>query len=117
VRLNCESCSAPQQPDATEAGWLAAEYGIKPGQHEFRRGRGCSHCNGTGYLGRTGVYEALEMTSPVVAAANQDDIQLFMRVARDQMAGNTLRRHAAQLVVAGRTTVEEAMRISNQFDD
>lgn len=57
------------------------------------------------------------MTASVVAAANQDDVQRFMRVAREQMAGNTLRRHAAQLVDAGTTTVEEAMRISSQVDD
>jgi MSHA biogenesis protein MshE len=33
------------------------------------------------------------------------------------MQGNTLRAHAAQLVVEGKTTVDEALRISNQFDD
>jgi len=116
VRVICESCSAPHELLPHEREWLRLELQDKPAIGA-RRGKGCSHCNGTGYLGRTGVYEALEMTSPVVAAANQEDIQLFMRVARDQMAGNTLRRHAAQLVAAGRTTVEEAMRISNQFDD
>ena len=60
---------------------------------------------------RTGVYEALEMTAPVVAAANQDDVQLFMSVARDQMAGNTLRRHVAQLVAAARQTIASALRL------
>ena len=33
------------------------------------------------------------------------------------MAGNTLRRHAVQLAVQGRTTIAEAMRISNQIED
>jgi MSHA biogenesis protein MshE len=40
-----------------------------------------------------------------------------MKVAAAQMAGETLRRHAVQLVVAGRTTISEAMRISNQAED
>jgi len=80
-------------------------------------GSGCSHCNGTGFTGRTGVYEILEMTNPVVAAANSDDIQAFMVAARAQMAGNTLRRHAAVLAASGRTTVDEAMRISHQIED
>ena len=40
-----------------------------------------------------------------------------MRIARQQMAGETLRRDAVRLVVKGRTTIEEAMRISNQFED
>jgi MSHA biogenesis protein MshE len=115
VRMVCESCAVPHELLPHEREWLRLEL-LDP-DVGAKRGKGCSHCNGTGYLGRTGVYEALEMTSPVVAAANQDDVQLFMRVAREQMAGHTLRRHAAQLVAAGTTTVEEAMRISNQFDD
>jgi MSHA biogenesis protein MshE len=115
VRMVCESCAVPHELLPHEREWLRLEL-LDP-DVGAKRGKGCSHCNGTGYLGRTGVYEALEMTSPVVAAANQDDVQLFMRVAREQMAGHTLRRHAAQLVAAGTTTVEEAMRISSQFDD
>jgi MSHA biogenesis protein MshE len=59
----------------------------------------------------------LEMTAPVVEAANRDDVQRFIHAAREQLAGNTLRRHAAQLAAAGTTTVEEAMRISNQFEE
>jgi len=115
VRMVCESCAVPHELLPHEREWLRLEL-LDP-DVGAKRGKGCSHCNGTGYLGRTGVYEALEMTAPVIAAANQDDVQLFMRVAREQMAGHTLRRHAAQLVAAGTTTVEEAMRISSQFDD
>jgi MSHA biogenesis protein MshE len=70
-----------------------------------------------GYRGRTGVYELLEMTRPVVDAANHPDPAHFLQVAGAQMAGETLRRHAVQLVVQGRTTVAEAMRISNQSED
>jgi MSHA biogenesis protein MshE len=40
-----------------------------------------------------------------------------MNAARAQMAGNTLRRHAAILAASGRTTVDEAMRISHQLED
>jgi len=116
VRVICESCAVPHELLPHEREWVRLELQDQP-DISAKRGKGCSHCNGAGYLGRTGVYEALEMTAPVVAAANQDDVQLFMSVARDQMAGNTLRRHAAQLVAAGTTTVEEAMRISSQFED
>jgi MSHA biogenesis protein MshE len=40
-----------------------------------------------------------------------------MRTARQQMAGETLRRDAVRLVLSGKTTVSEAMRVSNQFED
>jgi MSHA biogenesis protein MshE len=117
VRVICESCIADHEPLPHEREWLRLELGDGVDQHRCKRGKGCSHCNATGYMGRTGVYEMLEMTGPVVEAANRDDIQNFLHVARQQMAGNTLRRHAALLAAAGRTTVEEAMRISNQFED
>ena len=117
VRVICESCATDYKLLPHEHEWLRYELGDKVDQHRYLHGKGCSHCNGTGYMGRTGVYEILEMTNPVVEAANQEDVQHFVRAAREQMGGNTLRRHAAQLVAAGKTTVEEAMRISHQFED
>ena len=42
---------------------------------------------------------------------------VFVQAARRQMAGETLRRDAVRLVIKGRTTIDEAMRISNQFED
>ena len=117
VRVNCESCAAPHELLAHEREWLRLELLDMVDEQRCRRGKGCTNCNGTGYAGRTGVYEMLEMTGPVVEAANQENIQRFMEVAREQMAGNTLRRHAAQLAVAGTTTVDEAMRISSQLED
>ena len=84
---------------------------------QYRKGRGCTQCNGTGYLGRTGVYEMLEMTRPVVEAANQPDPAIFMQAARKQMEGHMLKDHAVELVRQGKTTVEEAMRIGSQMDD
>ena len=83
----------------------------------YVKGRGCALCGGTGYSGRTGVYEMLEMTNEIVEALNADDTGIFVQAARKQMAGETLRRDAVRLVVKGRTTVDEAMRISNQFED
>jgi MSHA biogenesis protein MshE len=63
------------------------------------------------------VYEALEMTQSVIEAANQPDPGVFVRVATESLAGRTLRHHAVDLVTQGRTSVEEAMRISSQSDE
>jgi len=116
VRVICESCGADHQPLANELVWLQQELGSAAAPR-LKRGRGCTHCNGTGYMGRTGIYEMLEMTAPVVEAANRADVQDFIRAARAQLGGNTLRRHAAQLAAAGTTTVEEAMRVTSQFEE
>jgi MSHA biogenesis protein MshE len=117
VRMVCESCmrEAPLLPSEHE--WLRHELGDRVDGFKYVRGVGCSQCNSTGYLGRSGVYEMLEMTRPVVEAANSGDIRLFMDAARREMAGSTLRRHASMLAAQGRTTVEEAMRVSSQFED
>jgi MSHA biogenesis protein MshE len=117
VRVICESCAEPYQLLPGESEWLEQESKGGQNGHTYMKGRGCSNCNGTGYLGRTGVYEMLEMTKPVVEAANRDDPTHFIEAATREMGGETLRRHAAQLVMAGRTTAEEAMRVSNQMED
>ncbi|QKY09708.1 GspE/PulE family protein [Janthinobacterium lividum] len=117
VRVICESCSTPYAPTPNEYEWLRLELGELVERNQYFHGKGCSHCNGMGYRGRTGVYELLEITRAVADAANHADPSHFMKVAMAQMAGETLRRHAVQLVVQGRTTVMEAMRISNQSED
>jgi len=117
VRVICESCSAPYAPTPAERTWLRPELGDFAEQAQFFHGKGCPHCNGTGYRGRTGVYELLEMTRAVTDAANHPDPAHFLKVAHAEMAGETLRRHGVQLAVQGRTTVAEAMRISNQLED
>ena len=117
VRLTCESCAQEYRPLPAEHEWLRHELGQAVDAHRYLKGVGCSHCNNTGYLGRTGVYEMLEMTRPVIEAANSSDPSLFVEVARRQMQGHTLRRHAAGLATEGRTTVEEAMKVSSQLED
>lgn len=117
VRVICENCTESYALHPGEHEWLKAELKESVDAHRYLRGRGCTHCNGTGYRGRTGVYEMLEMTEAVTNAASHHDPAHFIKVAKAQMAGQTLRSHAVALVAAGRTTVAEAMRISNQFED
>jgi MSHA biogenesis protein MshE len=117
VRLVCEGCAEPHSPEPTEYVWLQQELGKDIGKHAFVHGKGCSQCNGTGYQGRVGVYELLEMNNDLVDAANQHDPHHFIKLARQHMAGKTLRKSAVDLVIGKRTTIAEAMRISNQFEE
>jgi len=116
VRVVCESCAQPYQLTTTEYEWLNQESDDAQTTHTYLRGRGCTHCNGTGYNGRTGVYEMLEMTQEVADAASHHEPTHFLAAAKRQMAGNTLRTHAVALARAGKTTISEAMRITNQID-
>jgi MSHA biogenesis protein MshE len=117
VRVNCESCLEEVELLPAEREWLRIELGETVDAHRYQHGRGCSHCNGTGYHGRTGVYEMLEMTTALAHAANSNDINRFVAIAQTQMAGKTIRHYAVQLVLAGKTTVSEGMRVTNQFED
>jgi MSHA biogenesis protein MshE len=117
LRRVCESCSEPHVPSPQEVEWLLAE-GVPSDQWgTLLHGRGCSHCNGTGYHGRMGVYEMLEMGQDLVTAAAHEDNSHFMQVARDHLKGRTLLDAALREMKQGRTTVAEVMRISNQVED
>ncbi len=117
VRLICESCTEERDPDPQDGRWLEAVLGSGWAGRKYRHGRGCSHCNGTGYAGRTGVYEMLEMTPDLVRAANKADPNAFIDAARVHLKGRTLTDHAIALVAAGRTTVAEAIKVAVQVED
>ena len=116
VRLNCKECAEPQEPSAQEQSWLDAMLekgqGISP-----ERGRGCSACNHTGYSGRLGVYELLEMDAVLTQSALRSDPAAFTRLARERMKGATLAHHALELVRQGRTSLAEALRIGFDVDE
>ncbi|MEY4750873.1 MAG: hypothetical protein RIQ60_3087 [Pseudomonadota bacterium] len=117
LRVVCPHCAEPHAPDAHEQAWLAAHCGGEVAPGRLRLGRGCAECNHTGYSGRTGVYEFIEMTPELVDAMNHGDPAAFVAAGRRQLAGRTLARDAAELVLTGRSTVQEAMRVSHQMVD
>ena len=116
VRLNCVECAAPHEPSAQEQTWL---NGLIAGTAPIRakRGLGCSVCNGTGYSGRQGVYELLEMDAFLTQAASQGNPSTFLRAARERMKGQTMPFHALELVRQGKTSLAEAMRIGFEVED
>ncbi len=116
VRQNCENCGEPHVATPQETAWLVASGGDAAAGLITRRGRGCSSCNGTGYLGRVGVYEMLEMDVPLAQAATHADPSTFAQLARDQLRGGMLANRAFDLVRAGKTSVAEAMHLAADMD-
>lgn len=117
LRRVCESCSEPHTPTPQEIIWMEME-GLSPEQWSgLKNGRGCSHCSGTGYYGRMGVYEMLEMTRDMVEAAAHDSATQFMHVARQHMQGKTMLDHALEEMKQGHTTAFEVMSISNRIEE
>jgi len=112
IRLICKSCGEDHSPTPQERRFVEAGWGGS-GEGGYRKGKGCTHCNGSGYRGRSGVYEMLEMTPRLVEAAAKEDVGAFVRIAEEEMAGHRFVHHAAELAANGRTTLHEVMRISH----
>jgi MSHA biogenesis protein MshE len=117
IRAVCEHCAEPQTPTEAEKIWLNHVLGNDAGNHTFVRGRGCPHCNKTGYAGRHGLYELLEMTNELAQAANMADTNIFIQKARQNLKGKTLRDQAIRLLLDKKTTIEEVMQADNQFEE
>jgi MSHA biogenesis protein MshE len=111
VRQNCDNCAEPHAATPQQSAWLLASGG--DAATPSLRGRGCSVCNGTGYAGRIGVYEMLEMDTALAQAATDADPARFTLLAHEQLKGRMLAHRAHDLVRAGRTSVAEAMRLAS----
>ncbi len=104
VRVVCAACAAPI--DANDAQLMSFER-FAIGMRGARRGRGCSECNGTGYRGRTGVYELYVPD----AEARRQITSLDGANGTAELRAMTLEEHGAQLVAEGVTTPEEVRRV------
>lgn len=117
IRRVCDSCAEAYTATPQEVEWLEHAGVMRDHIGKLVRGRGCSHCNGTGFRGRIGVYEMLEMTQPLVDAAAHSDSTHFMQAARIHMKGKTLIDQALVQMKLGKTTVSEVMGLSDQRED
>ncbi len=116
VRSICEHCREPYTPDAQEHEWL---HQLAAGQltiGQFWRGRGCQRCNQTGYQGRFGVHELLEMTPELLDALRRADPAAFVRGAANAPGFEPLARAALRAACAGKTSVAEVLRITASLD-
>jgi MSHA biogenesis protein MshE len=112
LRTVCPECAQPHTPSVQERAFLRAVLGPAADGAPVVHGTGCGTCNRTGYLGRHAIYELLDMTPDVVHALNESATEpgAFAAAVRHEIGAQSLARHACDLVLAGRTTVREAMR-------
>ena len=115
VRLVCPKCKESDKPPSHEI----RAAGLTPQQvasATFQRGRGCSHCNHTGYRGRKGIYEMLKMNGAIREMTfNREPSQAIRRQSR--LHGmKTLLEDGVDKAVAGSTTMEEVLSICHHAD-
>jgi type II secretory ATPase GspE/PulE/Tfp pilus assembly ATPase PilB-like protein len=111
VRRICQACRAPDHPDPAEL--LALGITDATGVELFL-GKGCDECRGTGYRGRTGIYELFRITDETRSLIVQ---KVPGGKIRRHAVGHgmvTLREDAWAKACAGQTTVAEILRVTQE---
>jgi general secretion pathway protein E len=111
LRKNCEHCSIEHTLADDEVRALALS--VPEGKRvSVKRGEGCAECRGTGYFGRTGIYEVLEIDEVVKQLVLEGaDAPLIKREAV-RRGMKTLRQGALQKLARGVTSFEEVIRVT-----
>ncbi len=108
VRVVCPKCAEEYAPSEH----LLREFRIEAAEHaRFRHGKGCEHCNGTGYLGRTAIGELLVVTEEIndMILKRTRTGDLAREAARQGM--ETLEKDGLRKAREGKTTLEELYRV------
>jgi len=116
VRKICGNCKAPHQPEPHELAMIAGLLGQHK-QAQFHHGQGCTHCNNTGYHGRIGVFEFLELDDNLADALRREDASAFARFAHHSRGFRSFAQHALEYALAGITTIEEVIRVAGTIDE
>ncbi|MEI6871537.1 MAG: ATPase, T2SS/T4P/T4SS family, partial [Verrucomicrobiota bacterium] len=109
IRKICSQCRTPYEP--TEAvlnqlGLSAYEIGDK----QFYYGAGCATCNSTGYRGRKGIYELLDVGEAIRELINQRAPSLVLKQKAIELGMTTLRSDGLRLIYDGETSIEEVLK-------
>ena len=78
---------------------------------KFYRGRGCDYCKGTGYKGRTGIYELMAVNEEVRELTLERASTQKIKEAAIRNGMITLKSDATEKVLLGMTTLEETLRV------
>jgi len=116
VRKVCDSCRQAYQPEQQELMWLSNLVDDDISDIKFSHGRGCQTCQYTGYKGRIGVFELLEMDEPMMAALKREDTEAFTQAAKQSPGFKPLAFAAFDYAKLGITSVEEVLRLVETVD-
>ncbi len=110
IRVVCNDCKKPANypEEALTAVGIKSDSGLK-----FFKGTGCEKCRKTGYYGRTGIHELLEMTDNIRALIDGKTEEETIRAKAIKAGMTTLQQNAAKLLIKGETTLEELLRLTH----
>ncbi|HSP41251.1 MAG TPA: GspE/PulE family protein [Luteolibacter sp.] len=109
LRTICKECKSPYEP--TEA--ILSQLGISAhelGDKSFFTGAGCDACGQTGYRGRRGLYELLDINDPIRELITARAPTVVIKQKAVELGMNTLREDGLRNIYLGHTTIEEVLK-------
>lgn len=109
IRKICPKCRTPYEPNEA----VLSQLGLSPhdiGDKNFYYGKGCEACNHTGYKGRKGIYELLDITDPIRELINERSPSVVLRQKAIELGMQTLRQDGLRSIYDGETTIEEVLK-------
>ena len=109
LRTICQDCRASYEPNEA----LLNQLGVSShelGDKEFFTGRGCDVCDQTGYKGRRGLFELLNMTDPIRELVTDRAPTVVIKQKAIELGMNTLREDGLRNIYDGNTTIEEVLK-------
>jgi len=113
VRLVCNNCAQPDNPKREVLADLPMSQ-VEFEQAEFRRGAGCEVCRGSGYYGRTAIYEMMVMNDEIRGLVMERAPGSAIKRAAIRNGMTTLRISGAAKAREGLTTVDEILRVTQE---
>ncbi|WP_273987075.1 GspE/PulE family protein [Vibrio parahaemolyticus] len=110
VRRVCPDCKTQDHLDESRQQWLAGRFPNQVGVI-FHKGAGCQNCNLTGYRGRIGVFEMLELEHEMMDKLRANDAVGFAQAARRSENYKPLLASAMELALQGAVSLDEVMTL------
>jgi len=114
ARTVCSRCATkycPSENVLRDAGL------VDKGRQVFRKGAGCEQCHNTGFRGRAGIFEIMEMTTDLRQLVHGAAPSHKLREKMREMGGLSLREEGVLLALQGKTTLEEVLDVAHCDDD
>ena len=116
VRRVCNDCRVPYLPDRQEISWLKY-LGEEITDAQFSKGQGCTACNHSGYKGRVGIFELLEMDDAMMDALRVNDTQGFAKAAKNSANFSPLSTMALNYAKQGITSLDEVFKVAEYIPE
>jgi type IV pilus assembly protein PilB len=109
LRTICKSCRSPYEPSLSILNQLSLTPEDLGGKH-FYTGSGCSACGNSGYKGRKGLYELLDVTDPIRELITGRAPSIVLKQKAIELGMVTLREDGLRSIYDGSTTIEEVLK-------